>query len=465
MFRSLGSLLALFMIMGWGAASDGSHQRLTGFSASHSAGERSIEAAFDSSLHVPKQAVTDETQVSSYVLPDPLVTSAGQPVQDGATWRNQRRNELLELFSREIYGRTPPGRPSGMHWTVASIDRAALGGKAVRKEVTIWFTEKADGPQMHLLLYQPAVAGPHAPWPAFLGLNFYGNVCMNSDPGITLPTAWMKENVEHHIVDNRATEATRGTEASRWQVEKVLARGYATAAVYYGDLCPDEVTGLPRGVGALFGTPNADARRPDEWGAIGMWAWGLSRALDYLQSDPEIDGQHVAVHGHSRLGKAALWAAAQDERFALVISNCSGCGGAALDKRIFGETVALINTRFPHWFSRNFRHYDDNEAALPVDQHELLALIAPRPLYVASASEDIWADPRGEFLSLMAAQPVYRLLGRRGLDSSDLPRADSPLKGDGVGYHLRAGKHDITAYDWDQYLEFADRYLQLADPK
>jgi hypothetical protein len=403
----------------------------------------------------------DESKVPAYTLPDPLQCGDGSRVSDAAGWREKRRPELLELFAREVYGRTPAGRPEKMHWAVTAVDRAALGGKAVRKEITVWFTEKKDGPRMHLLVYQPPGApGAHAPWPAFLGYNYYGNQCVSADPGIALSTRWMRTNAEYKIVNNRATEGTRGVHASRWDVETVLARGYATATVYYGDLCEDRSEGLRSDVGALFGTGAVDARRPDEWGAIGIWAWGLSRALDCLAADPEIDGGRVAVHGHSRLGKTALWAGAQDERFAYVISNDSGCGGAALSRRRFGETVQRINTSFPFWFARGFRAYTEREDALPVDQHQLLALIAPRPVHVASAEDDLWADPRGEFLAARAAGPVYALFGRKGLGTAEMPAVNRPLLGDGVAYHIRTGKHDITPYDWAQYLDFADKVLR-----
>jgi hypothetical protein len=387
------------------------------------------------------------------------VLKNGSPVRDAETWRTKRRPELLELFAREMYGRTPAGKPDKMHWAVTSVDRSALGGKAVRKEVTVWFTERKDGPKMHLLIYHPA-GGAGTRWPAFLGLNFYGNQSVNADPGITLSKAWMRTNAEYKIVNHRATEGTRGAHASRWNVEAVIARGYATATIYYGDLCEDQNEGLTKDVGALFGTNAVEARKPDEWGAIGIWAWGLSRALDYLASDADIDAKRVAVHGHSRLGKAALWAGAQDERFAYVISNDSGCGGAALSMRKYGETVARINSGFPYWFSLRFRTYNEREEALPFDQHALIALMAPRPVHVASAEEDKWADPRGEFLAAKHAGPVYALFGKKGLGVAEMPRVNEPVLGDGLAYHIRTGKHDITAYDWARYMDFADRGLK-----
>ena len=401
----------------------------------------------------------DESKVPPYTLPDPLVCADGTPVRDAKTWQTRRRPELLELFAREVYGRTPSGRPRDMHWETTSVDRRALGGKATRKEITVWFTAKKDGPQMHLLVYQPNGAG--APWPVFLGLNYFGNHCVNADPGITLARAWMRTSAEARVVDNRATEATRGFHASRWNVEEVIARGYATATVYYGDLCPDNDHGLEEAVGVMFRTGSVNQRAPDAWGSIGIWAWGLSRALDCLEGDRELDARRVAVHGHSRLGKTALWAGAQDERFALVISNNSGAGGAALARRIYGETVGISNSRHSTpWYALNYRKYNDHESALPVDQHELLALIAPRPLHVGSAVEDRGADPKGEFLSVQAAEPVFRLFGKKGLGVADMPAIDRPVLGDGLAYHVRAGGHDITLYDWKQYLDFADRNLK-----
>jgi hypothetical protein len=393
------------------------------------------------------------------VLPDPLVCLDGRRVPDAATWKAKRRPELLELFSTHVYGRTKVGRPSQMQFEMTSVDRTALGGKAVRKQVTIWFGEKRTGtPKLDVLIYQPlGEKGVHRPWPLFLGLNYFGNNCVNADPGITLSQSWMRENAEQKIVDHRATEGTRGTQASRWNVETVVARGYAMATAYYGQICPDFPGGEPQALGGFLGGKINAERAADEWAAIGMWAWGLSRILDYIETDPELDARRVALHGHSRLGKAALWAGAQDERFAIVISNDSGCGGAALERRNYGETIWDITNAFPHWFARNYANYNRREDQLPVDTHELIALMAPRPVYVASAVQDRWADPKGEFLALKHAEPVYALFGLKGLGVDTHPTVDTPLTGGVLGYHMRTGGHDITAYDWAQYLDFADR--------
>jgi hypothetical protein len=395
----------------------------------------------------------DEDKVGQYTLPDPLVLQSGQRVRDAQAWFKLRRPEILRLFETQVYGRTV-GSPDKPVFAVLSTDRNALGGKAVRKQIRVSFSARKDGPKMDLLLYLPADA--KLPAPAFMGLNFGGNHTVHADPGINLADVWIRDakNPGKYIKE-RASEAQRGASAGQWQVEKILARGFALATAYYSEIEPDFPGGLPYGVRALSLGGGQTDPRPDEWGALGAWAWGMSRMVDYLQTERAIDAKRIALIGHSRLGKASLWAGAQDPRFALVVSNDSGEGGAALSRRNFGETVARLNSVFPHWFCRNYRQYSDDPGTLPVDMHELLALIAPRPLYVASAAEDLWSDPRGEFLSAVAAGPIYELLGKQGLGTGRMAELQQPIQHD-IGYHIRAGKHDVTAYDWDQYLEFAD---------
>jgi hypothetical protein len=400
----------------------------------------------------PPPANYDEGKVPHYTLPNPLVSNDGQRVADAETWRDKRRREIVHLFEKYVYGKAPP-KPQGVIGTARSpVDRSALGGTAIRKEVTV------KPGKIDVLIYLPKKS--KGPIPVFLGLNFDGNHTIHSDPGITPSNVQKLGSQQPGKPSRGAVAMARGSNAHRWPIEKIHARGYGVATAWYGDIEPDMPGRLRDGVRGLYLKPGQDSVGDDEWGAIAAWAWGLSRIMDYLQSDPDIDSRHVAVIGHSRLGKTALWAGALDERFALVISNDSGCGGASLARRQFGETPARICTAFPHWFCKNYVNYAFHVNDLPVDQHMLMALIAPRPLYIASAEEDLWADPHGEFLSAKGADPVYRLLGTEGLPAAEMPAVQHPVAGT-VSYHIRHGKHDVTDYDWQQYLDCADRNFKL----
>lgn len=405
----------------------------------------------------PLPANRDEARVHVFVLPDPLVLSSGESVRDNRTWNKKRSREIVALLGTQMYGRTPSGKAS-VKFEMRDTDNQALGGKAIRKQVAVHIRRGGKQATIDVLMYLP---NPHpGKSPCFLGLNFEGNHAVHPDPGIFLARSWMPNDSSLGITENRATEASRASESSRWPVERILDRGYGVVTAYYGDLDPDYHDGFQNGLHPLFYRKGQNTPDPDQWGSIGAWAWGLCRILDYLEKDRDVDAGRVAVIGHSRLGKAALWAGAQDKRFAMVVSNNSGCGGAALSKRIFGETVALINDRFPHWFCGNFKQYNDREDKLPFDQHFLLALIAPRPLYVASAEEDWWADPRGEFLAARHADTVYRLLAGSGLETDMMPEPNRPVMDGLIGYHIRSGVHDVTLFDWERYMDFADQWMK-----
>jgi len=398
-----------------------------------------------------------EEKVPKYTLPNPLKLSDGSRVADAQTWRTKRRPEILELFRKYVYGRAPIGRPENMTFEVFDLEKKALGGVATRKQVTVNFTGKKDGPSMDILIYLPNAS--EKPVPTFVLLNFGGNHTIHTDPAIRLSERWMRTK-SSGVVKNRADESSRGRSSSRFHVEEILKRGYGLATIYYGDIDPDFDDGFKNGVHPFFDKLIDGKRAPDAWGSIGAWAWGLSRAMDYFESDDDINNKRVAVLGHSRLGKTALWAGARDERFAFVISNDSGCGGAALSRRAFGETVKRINTSFPHWFCENFKQFNGKEGDLPVDQHMLIALMAPRPVYVTSADQDLWADPRGEFLSCRYAGGVYRLLGLRGVGVRQMPALDEPVQKGSIAYHVRSGGHDLKEYDWQRFMDFADRHFQ-----
>ena len=365
----------------------------------------------------------DETLVAPYNLPDPLTTSRGRIVMDKATWETTRRPEVLALFKNEIYGQMVQTYDS-LSFIFTKMDAEAMQGKATHKEVqiTVW---KVGKPVKINLLYFIPNQKPR-PAPLFLFIN-------NRD----------KKN----------TDPARAEKSEFWPAEVLIDSGYAIAAFRVSDLAPDNKDTYMNGALQLY--PD-QMRVPNGMKAIGSWAWGASRAFDYLEQDPDIDPKRIFVVGHSRGGKAALWAGANDKRFAIVFSNCSGNSGPALSNRKFGETIKAINTSFPHWFADNYKKYNDNEAALPVDQHMLIALIAPRPVYTTNATKDLWADPTGSYLALIHAKKVYDLYGKNTSLPPTAPPANTPIVTSIIGYHNREGIHDLTIYDWKNFIRFAN---------
>ena len=374
-----------------------------------------------------------EERVPAYDLPDPLVLNDGRKVKTRKVWEKQRRPQILDVFSSEMYG-SIPGRPEGLHFETLS-EETVYDGLGLRKRVRIYLD--ADGFHwFDVLVHVPLGSGERVPF--FVGLNFKGNDA---------------------TLDERA--------ASRWPYEMILAAGFGVATAWRDSVEPDGGAFVDPGDDPSFcrdGGVRAWYNEGGDWGAISAWAWGLSRILDYLESESFADAAKVAVIGHSRLGKTALWAGANDTRFAAVISNDSGCCGAAISRRVFGENFASITVAFPHWFAAEFQNYRGRESDFPLDQNCLAALAAPRPLYIASATLDGWADPRGEWTDAASLDPVYRLYGRKGLrssqyDASVMPEADCPIADGDVAYHIRSGKHNITAFDWEQYIGFLKRHF------
>jgi len=399
----------------------------------------------------PDEANYDEAKVPAYTLPPLLARADGRRLRGRDEWP-ARRAELLSLFARHMYGRTPAGLPA---FALSQVDRpvAVLDGRAWRQQLRLDWEGRAS---LDILVYRPR---HERPVPVFIGLNYYGNHAVDRDPGIVLSTRWMRASQPNGIVDHRATERSRGTTTSRWPLDLIIERDCAVMTAYYGDLAPDDPTVVRDGIAPLADRRQGDIPPEERWGAIGMWAWGLSQMRRAAVDIPGLDARRAVVIGHSRLGKAALWAGAQDAEFAMVVSNDSGECGASLSRRMYGETIARITRSFPHWFCPTLGTYADRVPELPVDQHQLLALVAPRVLHVASAVEDRWADPRGEFLSTQAADEAWRYLGVRGLDASRMPAVNQPV-GAHVRYHVRTGGHDITRYDWAQYLDTANAQLR-----
>lgn len=401
------------------------------------------------------EPIYEEAEVPAYTLPDPLTLSDGTPVESPKTWWNERRPQLLQLFKEHVYGRLPPSPPA-FRVEQQSADRTALDGAATRRQVTLHFTDRAEGPTLNLLVYLPN--GVDGPAPVFVGLNFAGNHTISADPAVRPPRVKLPRWDGAPSDRDSLIAMTRGSRQKSWPVDSLVARGYGLVTAYHGSLFPDREGGFSESVYQI-NAPSTDVDSSGgNWGALSAWGWGLHRMVDYAERSEAIDEKRVLAVGHSRLGKATLWAGATDPRFAAVIDNASGAGGSALFRRQYGERVEHLAGSFPHWFCDAFNNYRGNESALPVDQHELLALIAPRPLLVSPKSDDRWTDPKGMFLAAKHASPVWHLLGQEGLTAETMPAPDTPILSQ-VGFFLRPGGHGLLPADWTVFLDFADRHL------
>ncbi len=401
----------------------------------------SLLYAFDGEAREPKEADSDviyeESKIHPYDLPPLLVTAEGETVSTAEQWADVRRPQILALFSNLVYGSVPRlDNPLEVDYRVLSTDSDFMDGKATRQRVRIRFSNDRGKAEMVIVVFVPYDAS--GPVPAFMKHSFNNTQSKDFDEHPSKP----------------------GLIRNGWPLGEFFDRGYAFIAVYQQDLVGHNEVGFGRGIHPLFYQDGQSFPKAQEWGVLSAVAWGAMRAMDYLETREDIDHTRVAIMGHSKMGKATLWTAAQDERFAMAISAQSGCAGAALWRRKSGETLAKMVTRFPYWLCRNAWKFVNQEADLPVDQHMLLALIAPRPVYVASGVEDTWADGRGEYLSAYHASNVYRLLGKQGLTSEASPPVNEPILESDIGYHIRDGGHSVELYDWHRFLDFADYHFK-----
>ncbi|MBQ9366443.1 MAG: sulfotransferase [Victivallales bacterium] len=418
-----------------------------------------VPKTYKTAFHFKKEVNYDEAKMPAVELPDILTFKDGSKVTEAAQWP-ARRKEILDLLSDQEYGFMPQGRAD----VKAELRESgsAFGGKAIREQVRLTLSrDTGDGvksSKVDVLIYRPAKAQGKVP--AFVGLNFYGNHIVAKDEAIFLPDCWLSNSDKYSVKNGVPSEAGRGVYSDGWSPELIVDNGFALVTACYNELDPDYPDCFHNGVHPLYQDAEWTKPAPNEWATIGAWAWGLSRILDYLETTSWVNPKQVSVIGHSRLGKTALWAGANDERFAIAYSVQSGCGGAALSKRCIGETVDVITNAFPHWFCQNFRQYANAEATLPFDQHFLLALMAPRHVYVSSASEDHWADPKGEFLALAAADKAFNLVGLPGLGTDKMPEPEDAV-GASNGYHIHSGPHAVFAVDWERYIAFAKRQFGM----
>jgi hypothetical protein len=388
----------------------------------------------------------DESKVGDYTLPDPLVLANGKPVRDARTWSEVRRPELLKLYDDEIFGRIPVNAPKATYKVIA-IDTNALGGLAIHKDIEIKFGKATNAPVAHLHIYIPAHAIGAVP--LLLHTVFFSNPPFPDGSADT----------------NSTTLPRRPGFSEGGPITNIFAHGYGYATYRYTDIQPDNSNTFSSGVIALTLKPGQTKPSRDGWGTISAWAWGASRMLDYLEKDRSVDAKHVALIGHSRLGKTVLLAGARDPRFAIIYSSCAGEMGSALARRDYGETVDDMAANFPWQFAGNFQKYAGHWNDMPVDTHMIIALNAPHPVFIGGGTQDQWADPRGEFLGEVAAGPVYRLVGKRDLGTTNGPPIDTPIITGDLGFHYHTGGHTITASDWNAFLDFVDKYFKSGNSK
>lgn len=392
-----------------------------------------------------------EEKVAPYTLPDPLTCFNGERVSTAETWWKQRRPEILEFYRAEIYGRVPPNAPK-VSWEVVETDPNARDGKAVMKRVVGRMGERQDGPRMNLTVHLPNKTD--GPVPMLLSITFgfgAGGPAVGKAVGAT---------VKADAPKNKAPVPPRFD-----FLGEVLSRGWGFASLGYTDIQPDRADQWSQGVVGLTLKEGQTRPAPDEWGTISAWSWGISRSIDFLESEKAVNPKQIAITGVSRLGKTVLWAGAQDERVAAVFSVVSGEMGAALIRRDWGETLDDMAQNFPWQFAGNLQTWVGRWNELPVDQHMLIALCAPRPVYVNGGLTDQWSDPKGEFLAAAAAGPVYRLLGKSDVGATDVPPLDAPLTTGSLAFHYHSGGHMAVPADWRAFLDFAERHFRAEAAK
>ena len=402
----------------------------------------------------------DPLRIGPYELEDPLRFADGRRVKTREDWC-ARRSEILELFAREMYGAEPP-RPEMLQVKVVD-EKVTCGGFAVRRQYQMRFRPDGSGPCVNWIVWIPQPM--RGPVPLVIFLNYNGNHELVPDRDIPLMRAWNRMPHAGEEIRGRLQDPNGD---SVFPIGVVLARGYAVMSACYCEISPDPDANDPdpshdqeafahTGVFALWGP--RDPSRTDGISSLGAWAWAYSRGVDLAERIPEVDAARIVVTGCSRLGKAALLAAARDERIAVCVPNQSGSGGCSLAKRDFGENVSTLCRTFPHWFAKSYGKYAEDPARLlRFDQHLLMATLAPRALLV-EGFDNPWFDTEGEFLAVRAARGVWSFLGRETMPDVGWP-ADESLSavGSNLGYVRRSGRHGYSAKDWLWTLDFADRH-------